>query len=601
MRNVISAAIITGTIFLFSGCGGGCGGDCSGSNFTPPNKKNEGIAVPVTQFDKERFICIDRMKMGDKEYAAKCNKLLIEDSVTENNGEIFGQLKDFYDHPILQNGKTYVCDGKIPYLGEGINYSSIVRQNNKLYLISQFDCAIGAIYLSKVEQVRDGKLFVKPNSMRFISQRDEFGGYRHQNGSITPWQSYLGSEGFAPDAYIVEQKGSRADLEVVNGIVKDSYFEQTALYWGGDIAKSNPYFYGWANEIIIDANEVPHFRKHYSMGRYSHHSAIVMPDQRTVYLSDNRQNGAIFMFIADKRDDLSAGTLYAPKESISQDLNQTSIKFNWINLGHTSNRTMKLEISKKLKFSNLFETLPSNSDMQCPADFTPFIGNYLGLECLKEKTGISQTVLSRLETKRFATLKGGDFNFINPKGLAYDSSRNRIYIASQGYANKVFKYNACGDIFAADMTDTKIDTDGNLIKSNFIADKLYLVLSGKEKQYVKGDQYEGNECSVEEIANPEDLSYIEDKDILTISEKEGKHINPMVWNYDIKNNKLIRVMTYPLDSNSVSINWQRDVNGFDYLIYGVQHPLRNSEKATIEEKNSYLGYWGPVKIIKTIQ
>ena len=67
MRNIISAAIITGIIFLFGGCGGGCG-DCSNSNFVPPSKKNEGIAVPVTQFDQERFICIDRMKMSDKEY-----------------------------------------------------------------------------------------------------------------------------------------------------------------------------------------------------------------------------------------------------------------------------------------------------------------------------------------------------------------------------------------------------------------------------------------------------------------------------------------------------------------------------------------------------
>jgi len=599
MKNTLAMMIITGTILFFSGCGGGCE-DCSNSNFVPPSKKNEGIAVPVTPLNKERFICIDKMKIGDREYAAKCNKLLIEDSITENNGEIFGLLKDFDDRPILLNSKPYICNGKKNIIGEGLEYSSIIRQNNKLYLISQFDCAIGAIYLNELEQTSNGRLSVKPNSMRFISQRDEFGGYRHKSGSITPWQSYLGSEGFAPDAYIVEQKSNRTDLEVIDGIVKDIYYEQTALYWGGDITKSNPYFYGWANEIIIDANEVPHFRKHYSMGRYSHHGAIVMPDRKTVYLTDNSQNGALFMFIADKKDDLSAGTLYAPKESVSQDLNQTFIKFNWINLGHTSNRTMKLEISKKINFSDLFAISPGNSDMECPSDFIPFVGS-LGFECLKKKNSISETVLSRLETKRYSALKGADFNFINPKGLTYDSERNRIYIAAQGYGNKIFKYSSCGAIYATDMTDTKIDTDGELIKSNFIADKLYLLIEGKEKTYPKGNKYEDNECSVEYIANPDGLSYIDDKDILTISEDSGKHINPMIWNYDLKNHKLTRLISHPLEANSVSMNWQRDINGFDYLIYGVQHPLRDNEDVNIEEKNSYLGYWGPVKIIKTIQ
>jgi len=36
-----------------------------------------------------------------------------------------------------------------------------------------------------------------------------------------------------------------------------------------------------------------------------------MPDEKTVYLADDGANVGFFMFIADKRGDLSAGILYA--------------------------------------------------------------------------------------------------------------------------------------------------------------------------------------------------------------------------------------------------------------------------------------------------
>jgi hypothetical protein len=38
-----------------------------------------------------------------------------------------------------------------------------------------------------------------------------------------------------------------------------------------------------------------------------------MPDERTALMGDDATNGGLFMFVADKAQDLSSGTLYVAK------------------------------------------------------------------------------------------------------------------------------------------------------------------------------------------------------------------------------------------------------------------------------------------------
>ena len=47
--------------------------------------------------------------------------------------------------------------------------------------------------------------------------------------------------------------------------------------------------------------------QHYAMGRKSNEMGVVMPDQRTVYMSDDGTNTAQYKFIADQKADLSSG------------------------------------------------------------------------------------------------------------------------------------------------------------------------------------------------------------------------------------------------------------------------------------------------------
>ena len=52
----------------------------------------------------------------------------------------------------------------------------------------------------------------------------------------------------------------------------------------------------------------PDLIRHYTMGRYSHENAQVMPDNKTVYLSDDGYDTVLYKFVADAPGDLSRGT-----------------------------------------------------------------------------------------------------------------------------------------------------------------------------------------------------------------------------------------------------------------------------------------------------
>lgn len=148
-------------------------------------------------------------------------------------------------------------------------------------MISQFECQIGAMYMSKLDQdSTTGALSVAANSLKFIDQSPEFGGFVHCAGQTTPWNSHLGSEEYETDARMVE-----ADADI-SGITGDKYYDETAMFWSTDSSKDdatklNPYYYGWTPEVQVDGStDAITYMKHYSMGRFSHELAYVMPDQK---------------------------------------------------------------------------------------------------------------------------------------------------------------------------------------------------------------------------------------------------------------------------------------------------------------------------------
>lgn len=70
--------------------------------------------------------------------------------------------------------------------------------------------------------------------------------------------------------------------------------------------------FGWMVECNVQGDTA--IRKSFQMGRFSHEAALVMPDGRTVYLTDDNSGGCFFKFVANTFGDYSAGQLFAYKQ-----------------------------------------------------------------------------------------------------------------------------------------------------------------------------------------------------------------------------------------------------------------------------------------------
>jgi len=74
--------------------------------------------------------------------------------------------------------------------------------------------------------------------------------------------------------------------------------------------------------VAVDPKQAKALFKCYHMGRFSHESAIVMPDNRTVYLTDDYAPAVFFKFVADKAGDFRAGNLYFFKSTGERNADQ---------------------------------------------------------------------------------------------------------------------------------------------------------------------------------------------------------------------------------------------------------------------------------------
>jgi secreted PhoX family phosphatase len=593
----------------------GCSGDptiTSTPDSTTLNLQFKEVSVPESTEQKFQNLTSTQVTVNGENQSIGYHPLF--KTGDQNNGEIFGLIKDVAGQPLkLPDGSPYVCNGTNDVAGSGLDHVSILQKNDKLFMVSQYECAIGAFYLNELEQDSTGLFKIKPDSLQFIDQSADFGGFVHCAGQTTPWQSHLGSEEYEPDARFIE-----ANYDPATEMVGSWYFDATAPYWQGDLSRSNPYYYGWVPEVQIDENSQPNYQKHFSMGRFSHELAYVMPDQKTVYLSDDGTNVGLYLFIADKPQDLSSGTLYAAQwqQTSSQGLGAANLK--WISLGHANNQQIRDFVKQKMSFSQLFQTAERNSTGQCPAHFHSVNTTY-GSECLQLKD-INQdqkvdeedeVIASRLETRRMAAYKGATTEFRKEEGVTFNPQTNQLYIgmseialgmenhAELGLKNSHYDlgggnhiqlaYNPCGGVY---QLDVKPNSE---MHSDYIATNMQGMIAGTPKTYPADSKYSANQCDINGLANPDNLSFLDGSNSLIIAEDSDLHENNFVWSYDIYKQSLTRIFSAPVDAENTSPFWHKDVNGFAYITVVTQHPLKKQD-VNPALKQSQAGVIGPIKL-----
>ncbi|WP_439026513.1 alkaline phosphatase PhoX [Haloarchaeobius sp. DT45] len=141
-------------------------------------------------------------------------------------------------------------------------------------------------------------------------------------GTVSPWGTPLLAEEYEPPAgnWYAEVTWRDSHLAV------EKYLGRPG----------NPYRYGWIVEVTDPLARTPALQRRFALGRFSHENAVVMPDQRTVYQSDDGAGGVLFKFVADRAGDLSAGTLFAAKLTQDPGTDPASVGFGveWLELAH---------------------------------------------------------------------------------------------------------------------------------------------------------------------------------------------------------------------------------------------------------------------------
>lgn len=554
------------------------------------------VKIPLSDTEKRAINASDGVKISGKEYKIGYN--IIMRSGDKVGDEIFGALYDI-------NGKLITTKDGSPRISNDNDFSSLHTYGDKIFMISHFETRPAAMYITELNQDKTtGKL--SPVNTKNIDF-SKFGGlWVPCAGSVTPWGTHLGSEEYEPDARMIKENGEGGE-----------YYNLMAEYFGGDLTKVNPYNYGWTPEVkIINEKGDVNVTKHYAMGRIAHELSYVMPDRKTVILSDDGTNTGLFMFIADKAGDLSSGVLYAAKWHQTDNQNGGSANLEWISLGNANDNEIKKEIDKGIKFSDIFDMAEFKDDI-CPDGFTATKANVdsnqeTAPECIKLKHGMEK-IASRLESRRYAAIKGATTEFRKMEGITYNNDLNEIYIGMseinkgmesfkskgkdslkydvKGVDDIRLLHNTCGAVYR--LTLKKDDKIG----SNFVPDVMSGMIAGKYA--TTGDKL--NTCDLNGLANPDNVTYINGTGTLIIGEDTGSgHQNDYIWSYDIQKDKLTRILTTPYGSETTSPYYYNNIGGFGYIIAVVQHPYGESDEDRLQNSSdarAYTGYIGPFPVI----
>lgn len=112
-----------------------------------------------------------------------------------------------------------------------------------------------------------------------------------------------------------------------------------------------------------------------------------------------------------------------------------------------------------------------------------------------------------------------------------------------------------------------------------------------------GAQDASNICDYNGIANPDNLSVMDNQDVLLIGEDTTVgHQNDYLWAYNFVDKSLTRILTTPYGSEVTSAYFYPNIKGFSYAMTVVQHPYIESDSALVtnpysEGINAYIGYY----------
>lgn len=520
----------------------------------PPALRIAGLGLPASREEAAAVRVAPTWTMGERTGPVRLQTLVRAGAPVGDT--LFGQMVDAGGEPLS------APDGSTPWLSDALDFTALYDVDGSLFLATHLEARPATIYRTALALEADGTL--QATATRAVDFTATRGAYNLCAGDVTPWRTHLAGEEYEPDASLFDPWGRIIGKH-------DRYLQEYV-----DTARALPateqprwvYDHGWVLEVAWGAQGETVARRS-AMGRFSHELAIVMPDQRTVFLTDDMSRaGALLLFIADLPRDLSSGTLYA--------LKWASGNAEWVSLGHAREADLAPALATRaLTFSNLAaEARPVEG--ACAAPFRPMPARGSARSCVQI---LDEPLASRFETRRHAAWKGATVEWSKAEGLAVDAEGRRVFVAlsthlgamADGTGDVALPENGCGAVWAFEaMADAPADSDGAPMNSAWVPTRFGPVLQGRP---------EGASCAEEAIANPDNLAFLEGHGLLAIAEDTRSHTSPTLWLWETGAPEAppLRLATAPTCGEWSGLHWFPNVRGHAWLTVSLQHAFADTD------------------------
>jgi len=561
---------------------------------SPLSLRFEPISLPADEPATE-VIASKKVRVGDTEHAVTWTPLLREGQRLANGP--YGVLVDAQGRPLER-----------PTCGKA-DYGGLIEAHGQVFHVGHLECEPGAIWLARLQQDEQGAL--TPIEGWPVDLAPVHGGKDFCAGDVTLWGTLLSAEEYEPNAAHVS----------VGGVVEDqpvgSYDPERMATFFVPPHRPYPYDYGWVVEThLTDAQGGARAVKRRALGRFSHELARVMPDRRTVYLSDDGTNGGLFLFVADTAGDLSAGHLYAARFTQTSDADGGQGTLSWIDLGHATDAQVEQAMANgTLHFGDVLQQVAEDPEKAACPEGTSRVVDTWGSQCLAFVPGLPEPIAARLETRRVAGMKGATTELRKAEGMAHDPDHDMLYLAISSIDRGMLRgsgtwdhpdldhigvsENRCGGVYALPLAGEQQDTAGQPIDSAYVATHLRGFVLGRP---------DGFGCADGLVANPDNLAYLPGSGTLLIAEDTPHHPNNRLWAVDVDTlhaggmASITPILAAPPGAEVTGIDWFQDVGGHGYLTTTVQHPWEGRDEAeslSAEAKMSVFGVWGPFPPLRT--
>lgn len=244
-------------------------------------------------------------------------------------------------------------------------------------------------------------------------------------GSVTPWQTHIGSEEYPPDAkQFFEETGLTSNSGHRDFLKFFDHYNKTHATQAQMISKGyHPYAYGYPWESKVKADFSEETTKLYAHGRQSYEMSYVMPDEKTVYSTDDGTNCIFSKFVATKAKDIKDGKNYCMKmtQTSADDVEAKDFTADveWIEMPTPTHAEAKAN-RKTTTFAQIFESESCNDDGTCPTSGFKSV-NVGSCECLKLKDGMDK--MATVYEKRRMTGRVPQLPIVHISARACDDNR----------------------------------------------------------------------------------------------------------------------------------------------------------------------------------